>query len=633
MILWGGLADTWADVISAVLSRVNNNGTSYCIATMGNNGQNGTFTAQAPSGGAAVPAVGSVDPIEYKFPGFVAKYSASGNDTQNEFFWLPSDRTMFPPLLDLYLLSPDPSIQADACSPLPQQMLDLSNVLVLVGASGCPPEQKMANIQAIGGKYVLLYNNQPGNYPFPVRRAVHGILGAAGMGLEDALSLIRAFTSAGGVQLTMSTTDYPTSAFVAVNPISPAKTSTFSSIGPPALGFLKPTLSGPGGQILSTFPRKDGYFEVLSGTSQAVPYISGIIALLKKARPNLSAQQITRILASTARPAGFSDGSNFSYPFLAPAWQQGGGLVSAYDAYRCQTLLDTEALSFNDTANFQRELSFTVQNIGDGPQDYQLMNIPAATVHSLRGNGNPNPIPFFPDERSPNPNPDFIMSLTPDFADIQISPQAFSLAPGASQTVTVAADISQFAHLTSQCPLFSGWISINGTQDALSLPWGAIGCSLYDLPVLDYNEPLIHLVAATNETKYNATLKDTYPLPRIEPNRVFVLPRDNSSEAQLGVVFPWLQYKFSMYTRFANIDLLSADGGKVATLLDVHTPKNQDRLSVDFQNFTGMLPSGEWADEGQYRFNLSAMRLYGNPNGTEDFKEWIVSDPFILQYQ
>lgn len=630
--LWG-IADGIADAVSAVLSRVNNNGTTYCVAAMGNDGRNGTFTSTAPSAGLDVPAIGSFVTTEGKTPGWLANYTVGTNATQNHFLWLPSDRSIFPLVLDLYVLTLNTTVEDDACAPLPPSTPNLANRLVLVRRGKCPFVKKMEHILAKGGKHVLIYNNRPGNDPFGVLEAANGTLGVAGMGGKDGLDLVRAFAATGRVQVTMNTTVYPTTVFITRNNQTAGQMSAFSSMGPPALGYIKPTVSAPGDLILSTVPRKDGYFSNLSGTSMATPYMSGIVALLKKARPELSFKQITTLLATTATPTQFGDGSNFSYPFLAPAWQQGGGLVSALRAYQCQTLLDKEAISFNDTAHFERELSFTVRNIDNQPQDYQLSNLPAVTAHPFRGNGDPNPIKFFANASAFIPNKEFTLSLTPDFASINVFPHTFSLAPGAAQRVTVSADISMFEGLRPKCPLFSGWIAINGTRDSLSLPWGAIGCSLYDLPVIDRNETLTHLVAATNETEYNATLKTTFALPRIEPNRVFTLPKSNDSVAQLGVVFPWLQYKFSMYTRFANIDLLSGNGSWVARLLDQNTTADAERVTVAFQNFTGLLPWGEWADEGQYRFNLSALRLYGNPNDTADYKEWVVSDPFIIRYQ
>ena len=54
----------------------------------------------------------------------------------------------------------------------------------------------------------------------------------------------------------------------------------------------------PGVDILSTVPKTgfgDSYM-VLSGTSQATPHITGLAALMLQANPNLTAEQIKRII-------------------------------------------------------------------------------------------------------------------------------------------------------------------------------------------------------------------------------------------------------------------------------------------------------------------------------------------------
>jgi hypothetical protein len=58
-------------------------------------------------------------------------------------------------------------------------------------------------------------------------------------------------------------------------------------------------LMGPGADILSTYP--NNLYGTLSGTSMAVPFISGIAALIWGYFPECSNQQIRNVLASSAR--------------------------------------------------------------------------------------------------------------------------------------------------------------------------------------------------------------------------------------------------------------------------------------------------------------------------------------------
>jgi minor extracellular serine protease Vpr len=95
-------------------------------------------------------------------------------------------------------------------------------------------------------------------------------------------------------------------------PISP-----FSSRGPTVDGRVKPDISGPGQNIMSSvnsfdpangnpefkvaFNGKEYPFAVYSGTSMSGPAVAGVVALMLQASPNLSASEIKQIIQQTAR--------------------------------------------------------------------------------------------------------------------------------------------------------------------------------------------------------------------------------------------------------------------------------------------------------------------------------------------
>jgi subtilisin family serine protease len=58
-------------------------------------------------------------------------------------------------------------------------------------------------------------------------------------------------------------------------------------------------VAAPGVDIYSTWPWVTGYF-TKSGTSMAAPHVSGVAALLRSERPDLSVDQIAQIITSTA---------------------------------------------------------------------------------------------------------------------------------------------------------------------------------------------------------------------------------------------------------------------------------------------------------------------------------------------
>ncbi len=98
--------------------------------------------------------------------------------------------------------------------------------------------------------------------------------------------------------------------------------TNFSSRGPSPWGQIKPEVSAPGKDILSSLP--GGAYGTLNGTSMAAPHTSGLAALLIQASPALTnnLDNISNIIKSTAIPlGGYSPNNAF-----------GWGRIDAYNA-------------------------------------------------------------------------------------------------------------------------------------------------------------------------------------------------------------------------------------------------------------------------------------------------------------
>ncbi len=96
----------------------------------------------------------------------------------------------------------------------------------------------------------------------------------------------------------------------------------FSSRGPSFWDEIKPDVSAPGVNVRSSLPT-DSY-GVGSGTSMAVPHVSGLVALLLDANPNLTVDDLEEFIRRTAVDLG-DEGPDNAY---------GWGRIDAYRAVR-----------------------------------------------------------------------------------------------------------------------------------------------------------------------------------------------------------------------------------------------------------------------------------------------------------
>ena len=92
--------------------------------------------------------------------------------------------------------------------------------------------------------------------------------------------------------------------------------SSFSSRGPKKTpdGTVAPLIVAPGQEINSAFHLSDNGYQVLSGTSMATPHAAGAAALLLSKNPNLTREEMARLLYPTTQrnlgATGSSCGNN-----------------------------------------------------------------------------------------------------------------------------------------------------------------------------------------------------------------------------------------------------------------------------------------------------------------------------------
>jgi serine protease AprX len=121
--------------------------------------------------------------------------------------------------------------------------------------------------------------------------------------------------------------------------------ASFSGSGPTYEGFVKPEVVAPGGHIAASMSSSSYLANIdpdsmqlgqqmftMSGTSQAAAVTSGVVALMLQKNPALTPDEVKCRLIATARPAIKSD-NTLAYS----VFQQGAGLINAYDATRSTT--------------------------------------------------------------------------------------------------------------------------------------------------------------------------------------------------------------------------------------------------------------------------------------------------------
>ena len=79
--------------------------------------------------------------------------------------------------------------------------------------------------------------------------------------------------------------------------------ASFSSSGPTPISLqMKPDVSAPGVEIVSSVPSHEGNWATFSGTSMAAPHVAGAAALLAQRHPAWTVEQIKSALVQTGGP-------------------------------------------------------------------------------------------------------------------------------------------------------------------------------------------------------------------------------------------------------------------------------------------------------------------------------------------
>lgn len=476
-----GIKSGWSEnPLSVVVSRIVEAGVP-CTLPAGNGGQFGLFDAKAGGNALGATAVASVDNSVAPEIRLNASYKVQ-NRPEQSFGYVPGEPAAWANVtLPLTAVSLDPNgldQPRNNCpslpATLPEPPSNLSGYIVLARVDDCSSPQGLKELLVKGARRVILYGDvvtEDGTlikgHDIPGLEAV--ALVTADQGEEWLASL------SAGHNVTVAMTDPETASpfYISVpNNISGGLPSLFTSWGPTYELDFKPQVAAPGHLILSTISTKDGSYAVISGTSMATPFVAAIYALLMTVRRNKDPEILGNLLSSTSKPLLFNDGNKI-HSHLAPAMQQGSGLVQAYDAAYTTSLINVSSLSFNDTDNIVPLQTFTITNNGSRPVVYDLGHEASPTVYTLPSNSSIIPRGF-PDVLSGH----FAVIDFPDGG-------SFTLPAGHNKIVKVRAAPPTGLD-PRRLPVYSGYIAINGSDGFnLSVPYVGVAGSLHSATVLD----------------------------------------------------------------------------------------------------------------------------------------------------
>lgn len=317
--------------------------------------------------------------------------------------------------------------------------------------------------------------------------------------------------------------------------------STFTSWGPTNELDFSPRIGAPGGNIFSTFPQALGSFAILSGTSMATPYITGVVALYLSLYGPTDPLKVRDILSTTGTPVEFNNGTVITKGLRAPIPQQGGGLVNAVKFIKSTTEVSPAFIALNvypimntsdgkDTTNFQGTHSISVTNKGIESVTYSFGSVSAGTVYVLDSQG-----------EAPALFPPPIDSSTQ--VSISIQPETLELEPGTSGNFTATFALTNVTN-PDLVPIYSGYIIVASSSPAdggaLQIPFQGVATSMQSLPLFNTTSGLPNLTPSS--TSPNGTITSD--------GHVFTMNGFDVPSVNFGLFFP---------TRVFRLDVLPGD--------------------------------------------------------------------------
>ena len=370
----GSAHNTWPQYPTAAGSDALVDAGMVVVASIGNSGADGLYSAGAPGVGNKVIGTASFDNSDVALNTFTVTPAGLTAGYGNAAAAPLAPTSGSAPLAT-------PSGAAEGCLAADFAGFPAGSI-ALVRRGGCTFHAKAANAQAAGASAVVIYNQLAGRFsptvagPIPITIPVVAISDTEGNAIAAAL--------AGGPQ----SLNWQAGTDTFANPTA-GLLSSFTSFGLNAELTQKPDIGAPGGLIRSTYPLENGGYATISGTSMASPHVAGAAALLMEARPSLAAEAYRDVLQNSADPAAWS--LNAALGFRDHSFRQGAGMLDIDDAILSTATVTPGKLSLGESAAGPQTRTLTVTNNGSTAVTYALSHVEgiaaSATAASPYGYG------------------------------------------------------------------------------------------------------------------------------------------------------------------------------------------------------------------------------------------------------
>jgi minor extracellular serine protease Vpr len=339
------------------------------VASIGNSGASGVYSASAPGVGRDVIGVASIDNTHVNVESFIANpgghvmgYTPLGGTATAEGPPAPPTTGTTPEIVFVGRGCVDGDLSTPGNQTDPY-LADPAGKVALIVRGVCTFNEKYARAADAGAVGVMVQNSAPGIF-FGGSVLSRGIFGV-GISQADGNTLRG---------LPAPTATWTDDRIDVANPTA-GLASSFTSFGLDAELALKPDIAAPGGLIRSTWPLEDieaaGY-ATISGTSMASPHVAGAAALFLQAHPGASPDAVKTALQNSADPTVWSGNPGLGLPEFVH--RQGAGLVDIDDAIEATTTVTPGKLSLGEggSAAAPKTATLTIANHGSGDVTYDL---------------------------------------------------------------------------------------------------------------------------------------------------------------------------------------------------------------------------------------------------------------------